>query len=62
VATPLATPVITPELFTVATAVLLLLHVPPAGVAVTVVVAPAHTVDGVLVITAEPVTAIVRDA
>ncbi len=41
---PAATPVTTPELFTVAAAVLLLLQVPPVIVLVNVVVAPSHTV------------------
>ena len=41
-ATPLTTPVPAP---TVATDVLLLVHVPPGVVFVKVVVAPAHTVD-----------------
>jgi hypothetical protein len=37
------TPVTSPEASTVATAVLLLLQVPPAGVLTSVVVEPSHT-------------------
>lgn len=43
VVVPAATPVTTPEVFTVATAVLLLLHVPPDTVLVRATVRPVHT-------------------
>ena len=46
VALPVATPVTTPELFTVAIAVLLLLHVPPVAVSDKVTVEPRHTDEG----------------
>jgi hypothetical protein len=52
----------TPELVIVATDGLLLLHVPPAGVAVIVVEAPAQTVAGVLVMAADEVMVIAREA
>jgi len=50
---PVNTPVVEP---TVATAVLLLAHVPPAGEPVSVIVAPAHMVDPPPVIVAPDVT------
>jgi hypothetical protein len=40
--TPVLTPLTTPAEFTVAIAVLLLLHVPPVGVAASVIVVPRH--------------------
>ncbi len=47
-AVPAVTPVITPEALTVATAVLLLLHVPPASPLLLYVVVPAiQIVEGV---------------
>lgn len=42
-------PVTMPVELTVATAGLLLLHVPPAVVSVSVMVVPTHTVDGPLI-------------
>lgn len=45
VAVPLATPVTTPELFTVATPVLLLLHVPPLTECDKLVVEPIHKLE-----------------
>lgn len=44
VTTPVATPTTTPEVLTVAMAVLLLLHVPPEGVATKVAVVPMQSV------------------
>ena len=44
VAVPLSTPVTMPLAETIATAVLLLVHVPPEGVHESVVLAPTHTV------------------
>ena len=49
VAVPVATPVTTPLLFTVAALVLLLLQVPPPVASVSVVVLPAHTVADPLI-------------
>lgn len=49
VAIPAVTPPATPVEPTVAIDGLLLLHVPPAGVAVSVIVLPAHTLPGPLI-------------
>lgn len=43
---PVAIPVTIPKPETVATAVLLLLHIPPAVASLRAIVAPAHTVVG----------------
>ena len=46
VAVPPETPVTSPVVLTVATAVALLLHVPPPVVLVSVILLPAHTDEG----------------
>ena len=48
IAVPVATPTTTPPLLTVAIPGLLLLHVPPPALDVSVIVLPAQTVDGPL--------------
>ena len=53
VAVPTATPVTTPDVFTDATDVLLLLQVPPVVPSVSVVVAPLQTVAVPLIAPAE---------
>ena len=52
VAVPAATPVTKPEPVTLATAGLLLLHVPPLTELLSVIVAPAHTVPDPLIVPA----------
>ena len=51
-AVPFDTPVTEPVLLTVATAVLLLLHVPPPTASVRDIVEPVHTTDGPLMLPA----------
>jgi hypothetical protein len=46
VVVPGATPVTTPDVFTVALVISLLLQVPPVDVVAKVIVAPTHTDDG----------------
>jgi hypothetical protein len=52
-------PVTTPALLMVATAVVLLLHVPPVVASVRVAVRPEHTVDAPVMIPADGVALIV---
>lgn len=56
VTVPAVTPVTTPMALMVATEVLLLLHTPPDGVAVTVAVVPAHVLVAPLIGDIEAVT------
>lgn len=53
---PADTPVTMPRALTVATEMLLLLHTPPDGVAVTVAVVPAHVLVAPLIGDIEAVT------
>ena len=55
VALPVATPVTLPPASTVATAVLLLLQVPPLTASVRDTAAPIHTAEGPLMVPAEAV-------
>ena len=50
---PVATPVTTPALLTVASAALLLLQVPPVVASVSVMVAPVHTIAGPVMVPAD---------
>ena len=52
-ALPVATPVTTPELLTVATEVLLLLHVPPLTLSVNEVILPTDTVEVPVIVPAD---------
>jgi hypothetical protein len=59
VALPALPPVTVPVVFTLATVLLLLFHVPPATASVNAMVKPEHTVEGPAIETGVPVTVIV---